>query len=195
MSITDYFSITVIIGGVATILGWWLKSRLDSAIKHEYNQMLELFKTELGRSNVLHSERLAAFKVLAERLLTLRRYCNARSAEFRNESEFEARTDSLKPEENMSLLQHHEAVQRSLEERELFISPQSRHRFNELLSQMSRGFNLELWLLSGTEIENDQLNANELYDLIAARVNDVLDSLYADLGFPENITPQWSTKK
>jgi hypothetical protein len=95
----------------------------------------------------------------------------------------------------MSLLQHHEAVQRSLEERELFISPQSRHRFNELLSQMSRGFNLELWLLSGTEIENDQLNANELYDLIAARVNDVLDSLYADLGFPENITPQWSTKK
>jgi hypothetical protein len=61
MSITDYFSITVIIGGVATILGWWLKSRLDSAIKHEYNQMLELFKTELGRSNVLHSERLASF--------------------------------------------------------------------------------------------------------------------------------------
>lgn len=184
METSDFITIAGIMGTIATVLGWWLKSRLDSSIKHEYDRMLELFKTEQKRSDILHSERLTAFKALSEKLLALRRYCNARSAEFRSQSEFEPRTDSLPSEENISLLQHHELIQWVLEERELFISPRSRQCFDELFSQMSLGFNLELWLASGHE--EAQSNANELYDLVAARVNDVMGALYADLGFPDS---------
>ncbi len=190
MNITEYIIVTTIFGCIATILGWWLKSRLDSSIKHEYDRLLELFKAEQKRSDTLLSERLTAFKLLSEKLIALRRYCNARSAELRNQSEFEPRTESLSASENASLLQHHEFILRSLEEREFFFSPNLKNVFNDLFSQMSMGFNLELLFASGIEdtIDGVQLNAHELYDAITARVNDVLAALYEELGFPQKTT-------
>jgi len=52
---------------------------------------------------------------------------------------------------------------------------------------MSMGFNWELLFASGIKdtIDGVQLNAHELYDLITARVNDVLAALYEELGFPQ----------
>jgi hypothetical protein len=190
MNINEYIIVTTIFACIATILGWWLKSRLNSSIKHEYDRLLELFKAEQKRSDILLSERLTAFKLLSEKLLALRRYCNAKSAELTNQSEFEPRTDALSSCENVSLLQHHELILRSLEEREFFFSPNSRMIFKDLFSHMSIGFNLEILLASGIKdtIDGVQLNAHELYDSIAARVNDVLDALYEDLGFPDKTT-------
>jgi hypothetical protein len=191
MNINEYLTVTAIMGGVATVLGWWLKTRLDNSIKHEYDRLLELFKAEQKRSDILLSERLAAFKVLSEKLIALRRYCHARSAELRNESEFEPRTDALSPAENISLLMHHELIQRALEERELFVSPTSRNAFDRLFSQMGMGFNIELLFSSETDdpvIDGVKLNTYELYDLVAKRVNDVSETLYSDLEFPEKAT-------
>lgn len=179
MNITDFLTIAGMMSAVATVLGWWLKSRLDSSIQHEYAKLLEQFKAQQRRSDLLHSERLDALKVLAAKLLTLRRYCHARSAEVRNESEFEPRTESLSPEENKSLLQHREVIARALEERELFLSPNARKSFDELFTQMSLGFNLELRIAADqNEIE---LNATQLYELVACRANDVMSALYKDL--------------
>jgi len=112
MNTNDFFSITGIVAVIASILGWWLKSRLDSSIKYKYDELLELFKAEQKRSDVLLSERLTAYKALSEKLLALRRYCNARSAEIRCQSEFEMRTEGLAPEENISLLQHDDLIRR-----------------------------------------------------------------------------------
>lgn len=190
MNLADYFGITAIIGGCTIILGWWLKSRLDSSIKHEYDKILECFKTELKRSDVLLTERLEVFKTLSGHLLALRRYCNARSAEFRNQSEFEPRTESLTKQENISLLSHHENITRALECNELLISPNSRQCFEHLFSQMGMGFNLELWLVSKDPAPEIVSSAYELYDLIASRVNDVLGTLYSDLGLPQNLSLQ-----
>jgi len=192
MNLADYFGITAIVGACTTVLGWWLKSRLDSSIKHEYDKILESFKTELKRSDVLLTERLAVFKTLSGHLLALRRYCNARSAEFRNESEFESRTESLTEQENISLLSHHENITRSLESNELLISPNSRQSFEHLFLQMGMGFNLELWLASKDPAPEIVSSAYELYDLVASRVNDVLGALYSDLGLPQNLTIQSS---
>lgn len=192
MNLADYFGVAVIVGACTTVLGWWLKSRLDSSIKHEYDKILESFKTELKRSDVLQTERLAVFKTLSGHLLALRRYCNARSAEFRNESEFEPRTESLTEQENISLLSHYENINRALESNELLISPNSRQSFDHLFSQMGLGFNLELWLASSDPDPKIFSSAHELYDLVASRVNDVLGSLYSDLGLPQNLTIQSS---
>lgn len=192
MNVTDFISITAIVGAYTTVLGWWLKSRLDSSIKHEYDKILESFKTELKRSDVLLTERLAAFKTLSGHLLALRRYCNARSAEFRNESEFESRTESLTEQENISLLSHHENITRALESNELLISPNSRQSFEHLFLQMGMGFNLELWLAGEDPAPEIVSSAHELYDLVSSRVNDVLGALYSDLGLPQNLTLQSS---
>jgi hypothetical protein len=188
MKLLDYFGITAIIVTCTTVLGWWLKSRLDSSIKHEYDKILESFKAELKRSDVLLTERLAVFKTLSSHLLAMRRYCNARSAEFRNESEFESRTESLTEQENISLLRHHENLTRSLESNELLISPNSRQSFEQLFLQMVMGFNLELWLTSKDPDPEIVSSAYELYDLVSLRVNDVLGALYSDLGLPQDLT-------
>jgi len=190
MNFSDFISIAAIVGTCTTVLGWWLKSRLESSITHEYDKILESFKTELKRSDVLLTERLAVFKTLSGQLLALRRYCNARSAEFRNESEFESRTDSLAKQENISLLSHHENITRALESNELLISPKSRLSFEHLFLQMGMGFNLELWLAGEDPAPEIVSSAHELYDMVSSRVNDVLGSLYSDLGLPQNLTFQ-----
>src|SRR5438128_7442734 len=128
MTLSGYFTQTVIMSCIAAVLGWWLKSRLDNSIKHEYDRLLELFKVEQKRSETLHAERLAAFKVLSNLLLALRRYCHAKNPM----GEFASRPDSLTANENISLLSHHDVILRALEERELFISPQTRQCFTHL---------------------------------------------------------------
>jgi len=156
--------------------------------------ILEAFKAEQKRSEILHAERLSAFKELSAKLIALRKYCRARSAEIRAESEFEPRTESLAESENKSLLCHYEEVSKGLDEKELFLSIQSRDRFNDLFQQMSLGFNLELWLAGGASPQEQ--NAHELYDLVVERVNAILESLYTDLGFPTAwglyLTRHWS---
>ncbi|HQV24911.1 MAG TPA: hypothetical protein PLS76_04080, partial [Acinetobacter sp.] len=62
MNIIDYFAVTAIISTCTTILGWWLKVRLDSSIKYEYDKIIEVFKSELKRSDILLAERLSTFK-------------------------------------------------------------------------------------------------------------------------------------
>lgn len=196
MNLIDYLGITTLIGASTTILGLWLKSRLDTSIKHEYDKVLETFKTELKKSDVLLNERLAAFKNLSAHLLALRRYCHACSEEFKNDSEFAPRPESLPDSENISLLCHHENITRVLDSSELFISPNSRHSFDDLFMQMCLGFNLEQYL-DGVSKENRTvemaIGAPELYDLISRKVNDVLNSLHSDLGLPQSVPSKLST--
>lgn len=184
MTVADYLTIGGTFSAIIAVAGWWLKSRLESSIKHEYDRLLEAYKTEQKRSEVFHAERLVAFKELSAKLIALRRYCRARSAEIRDQSEFEPRTESLSESENKSLLCHNEEISKCLDEKELFISAQSRAKFNDFFQQISLGFNLELWLSGGASA--DELNAYELYDLVEERINAILESLYCDLGFPSD---------
>ena len=186
MNLSDYFGVTVIVGGCTTILGWWLKSRLDSSIKHEYDRILEEFKSNLKRSDVLLSERLAAFKIISVQLLALRRYCYARRAELVCESEFESRTDSLNEDENIGFLNHHDRLSRTLDSIELLISPNSRKHFEALFSALIICCNSELWLPVKDQDAALISSVPELYESVAKNVDDVLTALYTDLGFPQN---------
>lgn len=46
MQLSDFFGVTAIFIACTTFLGWWLKARLDKSIGHEYDKILELFKTK-----------------------------------------------------------------------------------------------------------------------------------------------------
>lgn len=187
MDLKDLFSVSVIVGVTATVLGWWLKARIDTSIRHENDKFLELFKAEQKRSDILHTERLEAFKLLSNKLLSLRRYCLANSAEYGERSEFEARRESLPGSESISLLQHHDLLVRAMEERELFLSSNAREAFHDLFTKMGLGFNLELWLSSGHDPK--ELGAESLYNLVAEGVNKVINALYEDLGFQKMAPP------
>jgi len=179
----NLISAAAIMSGIAAVLGWWIQSRINN----QSDRLLERFKDELAKQNILHTERLSAFKTLSEHLIALRRYCNACSAEFGQRSEFEPRRESLTAAENVSLLQHCQAIRRALEERELFVSADVREAFRQLFMQLNLGLHLELWLASGKDA--NELNAVQLYDLVATRVNEVLSAMFADLGFQPS-TPQ-----
>jgi hypothetical protein len=60
MNITDYFAVTSIFSALFIILGWWLKSRLEGSIGHEYAKIIELFKTKNQLRIAALSERLRA---------------------------------------------------------------------------------------------------------------------------------------
>jgi|SRR5690554_4679473 len=183
MQLSELLSVSAIFAATAAVLGWWLRSRLESSIKHEYDKLLEAFRAEQKRTDVLLSERSEAFKALSKRILALRRYCHAQAADYGGESEFAPRADSLQADENMSLLQHADAVRRAFDEYELFVSPTTRSSFRHLLNALSLGFNLEVWMQQ--ESPDPGLDPCGIYVTIADVSDGVLGSLYDDLGLPD----------
>jgi len=180
MQFEEYFTFAAMTTATSAVLGWWLKSRLG----HEYDRLLELFKAEQKREEVLQVERLKAFRALSSNLSELRRYCTAREAEVAPASEFQVRTDDLPHEERLSLLQHSDSLSRVLDEYELFLSPASRVAFDQLFQQLSTGCGLELLLAGGSDLA---LDSESLYRVVVERINDVRTSLYSDLGLPQDV--------
>lgn len=186
MQISDLLSVSVITTAAVALLGWWLRSRLESSIRHEYDKLLEAFRAQQKRTDVLLTERSDAFKILSKQLLALRRYCYAQVADYGEESEFEPRADSLPEDENRSLLQHADTIRRSLDQYELFVSPTSRSCFRHLFNALSLGFNLEVWMQQDNP--DPGLDPGGIYSTIATSADGVLDSLYKDLGLPDHET-------
>lgn len=153
MGVVNYFGVAAMIGFFTSVLGLWLKARLNNSIKHEYDKVLEFFKIELKRSDALLGERFVAFRSLSGRLLALRRYCSARIEELRSDSEFAPRTEFLGEEENISLLSHHGKISNEFDGYELFLSHDSRRAFDELFLCMNMGFSMELHLFGGNSLE------------------------------------------
>lgn len=174
---------TAVFTGIVVVLGRWLKGRLEASIKHEYDRLLAVFTAEQKRHEILHAERLAAFKVISASLVRLRRYADARSAELEPRSEFEPTTEALVPEENMSLLQHGEHLRRTLDDYELFLSSSARAKFKQLFVILGNGYNVELWLAGGTAAQ--EISAAKLFDLVSSEATAAQIALFSDLGFKD----------
>lgn len=186
MHIADLLSVSATTAATVALLGWWLRSRLESSIRHEYDKLLEAFRAQQKRTDALLAERSDAFKVLSRQLLALRRYCYAQVADYGGESEFSPRADSLLDEENRSLLQHADVIRRSLDQYELFVSPTSRSSFRHLFNTLSLGFNLEIWIQQDNS--GPELDPCGFYSTVATSADGVLESLYKDLGLPDHET-------
>ncbi len=181
-----YLLINLFFVACVPILGWWLKSRLEESISHEYDKLSKLFESKLKRIEILHSERLDAFKALSEKIVNLRNYCHARVAEINGGGDFSERTIDISDDANLSLLAHDKKIREILDKKELFISDKSRKCFESLFDQLNIGFSLELNL---SDIEMPGLNADQLYLAIYEKVEDTHKSLYADLSFSEELLP------
>lgn len=183
MDISDLLSIGAVVAAVNAVLGYWAKSRIEGSIKHEYDRKLEGVKSEWKRTDIFYSERLAAFRLLQKRLVSLRRYCEAQmSAEQGNE--FAPGPADLDANDNKSILSHWNELEPLLDENLIFLSNTSRSAFEHLRHQLSLGANMELWLASDDPAPEVVASKCDGYMAIRNRVTECIDALFKDLGFP-----------
>ena len=49
LSLYDLLSVSALVGALQFLTGLWIKTRLESSIKHEYDRQLEEFRAEIRR--------------------------------------------------------------------------------------------------------------------------------------------------
>jgi hypothetical protein len=182
MDISDLFSVGAVVAAVNLTLGLWAKSRIEGSIKHEYDKALEKIKSEWKRTDTLLAERMAAFKLLQKKLVSIRRYCEAqRNSESGND--FAVRPEDLEAADNKSILVHWTELETLLDENLIFLSSSCNAAFERLRNQLSLGASMELWLASDPAPEVISSKANG-YQAVSNRVSECIDALFKDLGFP-----------
>jgi hypothetical protein len=186
MTITDLLSIGAIIGAINAVLGYWIKSRIEGSIKHEYDKELEKVKSEWKRTDILISERMAIFKLLQKRLVSIRRYCESHiNSEVGNE--FGNHPDKLDVADNKSILTHWTEFETLLDENLIFLSSSCTTSFEKLRNQLSLGVNMELWLSSSDPVPKMMASKADGYQVIIDRINECVNALFKDLGFTNEI--------
>ena len=65
----------VSIGVLGTLMSWWLKSRLESSIKHEYDRKLESFKQEVALALEVSRQRVHVLAKIWEQLAEVEAAC------------------------------------------------------------------------------------------------------------------------
>ncbi len=183
MNISDLLSIGAVVTFVNVVLGYWIKARIEGSIKHEYDRNLEEVKSKWKRTDILYSERLATFKLLQKRLVSLQRYCDAQvRAEQGNE--FGSRPDQLDANDNKSILSHWSELNSILGENLIYLSSTSREAFDRLDFQLSMGASMELWLASDDPAPEIVASKCGGYMDINDRVTECINALFVDLDFP-----------
>ena len=182
MDIADLFSIGAVVAALNFLLGLWAKSRIEGSIKHEYDKALEKVKSEWKRTDTLLAERMAAFKLLQKKLVSIRRYCEAHINSERG-GEFGVRPEDLEAADNKSILTHWTELETLLDENLIFLSSSCNACFEQLRNQLSLGASMELWLASGPAPEVVSSKASG-YQAMSDRVSECIDALFKDLGFP-----------
>lgn len=183
MEITDLVNVGLVVGAINVVLGFWVKSRIDGSIKHEYDKALEKIKSDWKRTDILFSERMVIFKFLQKKLVSMRRYCVSQISS-ENGSEFFPNPDDLEPNDNKSILTHWTELETLLDENLIFLSSTSRKSFEDLQNQLSIGASMELWLASSEPLHEVDVSKVDGYKAISDKINECIDALYKDIGFP-----------
>ena len=186
MTITDLLSIGTIVAVVNAVLGYWAKSRIEGSIKHEYDKELEKFKSEWKRTDILLTERMAVFKLVQKRLVSIRRYCESKIGSEIG-SEFCPRPDDLELGDNRSILTHWTDLEALLDENLIFLSSICKASFERLSVQLSLGASMELHLASANPVPEIVVSKSDGYQAIIDRINECVDALFKDLGFANEI--------
>ena len=186
MNITDLLSIGAVVGAVNVVLGYWAKSRIEGSVKHEYDKALEKVKSEWKRTDILLTERMASFKLLQKRLVSIRRYCESQiSSEIG--SEFGSRPDDLEATDNKSILTHWTELETLLDENLIFLSGSCSASFERLRNQLSLGASMELHLACADPVPEIVASKVDGYQTISNRISECIDALFKDLGFAHEI--------
>jgi hypothetical protein len=183
LNLSDYVSIAVIVGAVNGVFIFLGKLLAESTVKHAYDRKLEETRAEWRRTDVLYVERLATFKLLQKKLVSVRRYCDSViSSELG--AEFGRRTDELDAPDRKSLLTHWTELEALLDENLIFLSDGARAAFERLRDQLSVAAGMELALASAHPPPEVLSSKADGYAAVRNRVTECIGALFLDLSFP-----------
>ncbi len=182
MDITDFVNVGLLVSAVNALLGYWVKTRIEGSIKHEYDKSLEKIKSDWKRTDILFSERMVIFKLLQKKLVSVRRYCESHINCERG-GEFGIRPDNLDSADNKTILTHWEELETLLDESLIFLSSPCRKAFEQLRDQFSLGASMELWLESPEAVCEVVASKVDGYEAIVDKISCCISALYEDLGF------------
>lgn len=141
-----------------------------------------LFTMRSRKYEILLKERIPAFKSIQRRIVSLKRYCMARVAEYQG-NEFAAHFDDLPGEDKKSALSHRSELGNLVEENLIFLSSQSRKSLEDLDTQLSLLCNLELSLAANPD-QSITSSAQGAYEATLDRIDTCLENLYSELKLP-----------
>ena len=133
------------------------------------------------KQELLIQERLAAFKAIQERLVSIRRYCEAGLGE-QGGSDFAARFESLPQSDPRSALLHASALQDVIDKNSIFVSQKGRVALKELTCQLALLCTMELAIASDPSIKSSSENG---YNAGARAVDVCIGALYEELRLPD----------
>ena len=133
------------------------------------------------RKEIADADRLAAFRALHERLLSLARYCDASAAEI-DGGDFDERLDDLAEGDQRSALMHRNDIARTTRQWQYLLSPKARQALHEMDARLGLVCTMNL-TASTEELHGDAAASN--YRATAERAMACIDELYAALELPK----------
>lgn len=157
-----------------TYAGPFVAALLASAITYAFSRRAK-------RRELADAERLAAFRALHERLLSLARYCDAFANEI-NGGDFDDRLESLAEGDHRSALMHRNDIDRTRQQWQYLLSTKANDALRELDGQL--GLVCTMNLTATTEYLRSD-GAAETYRGMSERAMKCVDTLYEALGLPK----------
>lgn len=142
------------------------------------------FTIRAKKHEFLTAQRIIAFKAIQRQLVSFKRYYNAFIGEHEG-NEFAPRPDNLSPEDLKSPLEQRELLDIVLADNLIFLSTNSRERFNDLESSLSMLCNFELWKASDLQKSESDRESRRLYESMLTKIDDCIEEMYKDLKLPK----------
>lgn len=163
-------------------------------VKSTYLIELEKVKIDLllssKKQTILLDEKIRVFKILQQRLVAFKKYCEATIGDIGNVSEFHPNLSSLSKEIDKSALLHISAIREIIQEDFIFLSNESRKLISNLLNKLSMMPNIEIYIFNIQDSEEkydediEQMeNFVDNYKSAMLHIDECLMGLYEDLEF------------
>lgn len=139
------------------------------------------FLRRAKRRELADAERLAAFRALHERLLSLARYCDAFAAEISG-GDFDDRLDDLPESDHRSALMHRNDIYRTRQQWQYLLSAKANDALRDLDGQLGLICTMNL---TATQEYLRSDGAAETYTSMSEHAMKCIDTLYEALELPK----------
>lgn len=138
------------------------------------------FTLRTKKHEVILAEKLKVFKLLHQKIASLKKYCVVKEIEDSG-CDFAPTSESLRPEDNNSILVHRTEIWALVEENGIFLSKKSQKAIQELDSQLSLLCSMELALTENLSLKEIKDSAPGGYKAGRQAAEKCLEALFTEL--------------
>jgi len=141
------------------------------------------FTLRMKSREIILIERLKAFKLLHQKIASLKKYCTVKEVEG-DGSEFAPTVACLSQNDKNSILGHRTEIWALVEENGIFLSKKSQKAIQALDGQLSLLCNMELSLAESSPLKEIVNSASDGYKVGRQAAEKCLDALFAEIQTP-----------